>query len=70
MLSSSPAALAARPRQGLVSVARRRFASASPLLVTTLLTGAIFLLPSTGVQHEAQASAAAEGISTIIAVHD
>ncbi|MCO5147550.1 MAG: hypothetical protein M9895_15390 [Aquamicrobium sp.] len=57
MQSSPMAAYAVRPRHGLVSAARRKAASASPLLATTLLTAAVFLLPAPGARQQAQASA-------------
>ena len=70
MHSSPTAAPAARSRKGLASMARRGLASASPLVATTLLTGAIFLLPATGARHEAQASAGAVKISTVLAAYE
>lgn len=56
MQTSPTAAFAIRSRHGFVSAARRRVASASPLLATTLLTAAVFLLPAPGARQEAQAS--------------
>ena len=46
-----------RHRRDAVAAARRKLASASPLLAATLLTAAAFLLPAPGTQ-EALASAA------------
>lgn len=57
MQSSPTSAFAARPRHRLVAAARRQVASASPLVATTLLTAAVFLLPAPGAQQEAQAFA-------------
>ena len=70
MHSSPMAAIAARPQQGLVSMARRRAASVSQFIATTLLTGAVFLLPATGARHEAQASTGAVEISTFLAAYE
>ncbi len=56
MQISTMVAQADRQRRGVFAMAKRKAASASPLLATTLLTAAIFLLPAPGAQ-EARASA-------------
>lgn len=58
---SSPSARRARS-----APVRRRLVSLSPLVATTILTAAIFLLPATG--HRQQAAAWVDGI-TVSASH-
>ncbi len=58
MKLSPVVSLAARQQHDVLSLVRRRVISASPVLATTLLTAAIFLLPAPGVRQQAQASSA------------